>query len=304
MALIQGKFIADNAVDGSKVKLENNQSLKARNSADNADIDLIKADASDNIILQNDTFVGSDKVQTAADKGIANGIAPLDSSGLISSTYLPSFVDDVEEYANLASFPATGESGKIYIALDTNKTYRWSGSAYVEISSGAVDSVNGVTGVVVLDTDDVSEGAANFYYTEGRFSTSFSGKSTTDLNEGTNLYFTEARAKNAAVLNTTAGNETDQAASVNSMKSYVTNQINGAAQSYLTQVITLSTGDIANGNVTLSQTPIAVLDVTPVGGLKQNPISDYTVASNTLTFAGDLASLLVAGDELMVTFVY
>jgi hypothetical protein len=47
---------------------------------------------------------------------------------------LPSYVDDVLEYANLASFPATGESGKIYVALDTNKTYRWSGSAYVEIS--------------------------------------------------------------------------------------------------------------------------------------------------------------------------
>jgi len=45
-----------------------------------------------------------------------------------------SYVDDVEEYANLAAFPVTGESGKIYIALDTNLTYRWGGSSYVEIS--------------------------------------------------------------------------------------------------------------------------------------------------------------------------
>lgn len=53
--------------------------------------------------------------------------------GKVPAAQLPSYVDDVEEYANLASFPATGETGKIYLALDANKTYRWSGSAYVQI---------------------------------------------------------------------------------------------------------------------------------------------------------------------------
>ena len=67
-------------------------------------------------------------------KGAANGLAELDSSGKVPSAQLPSYVDDVLEYANKASFPATGESGKIYISQDNNKTYRWSGSAYVEIS--------------------------------------------------------------------------------------------------------------------------------------------------------------------------
>ena len=51
---------------------------------------------------------------------------------------MPSYVDDVEEYASLSNFPATGESGKIYVALDTNKTYRWTGSTYVELSEGVV----------------------------------------------------------------------------------------------------------------------------------------------------------------------
>lgn len=60
--------------------------------------------------------------------------AGLDDSGKVPSAQLPSYVDDVLEYANLAAFPASGETGKIYVALDTNKTYRWSGSAYVEIS--------------------------------------------------------------------------------------------------------------------------------------------------------------------------
>lgn len=66
--------------------------------------------------------------------GSANGVAELDANGRVPSSQLPSYVDDVLEYADLAHFPATGESGKIYIAEDTNKTYRWSGSVYVEIS--------------------------------------------------------------------------------------------------------------------------------------------------------------------------
>lgn len=55
--------------------------------------------------------------------------------GVVPSSQLPSYVDDVLEYPNLASFPVTGESGKVYVALDTNKTYRWSGSTYVQIGS-------------------------------------------------------------------------------------------------------------------------------------------------------------------------
>ena len=55
--------------------------------------------------------------------------------GKVAASQLPSYVDDVLEFANLASFPATGESGKIYIAIDTNITYRWSGTGYAEISS-------------------------------------------------------------------------------------------------------------------------------------------------------------------------
>ena len=54
--------------------------------------------------------------------------------GKIPSSVLPSYVDDVVEYASASAFPATGEAGKIYVALDTNFTYRWSGSAYVRVN--------------------------------------------------------------------------------------------------------------------------------------------------------------------------
>jgi len=67
--------------------------------------------------------------------GAINGVAELDASGHVPASQLPSYVDEVLEYADLASFPVTGETGKIYIALDTNLTYRWSGSAYIEISA-------------------------------------------------------------------------------------------------------------------------------------------------------------------------
>ena len=55
--------------------------------------------------------------------------------GVVPANQLPSYVDDVLEFANLASFPVTGESGKVYVAIDTKKTYRWSGSTYVQIGS-------------------------------------------------------------------------------------------------------------------------------------------------------------------------
>lgn len=65
----------------------------------------------------------------------ALGIPELDSTGKIPSSQLPSYVDDVLEYSAKSNFPTTGETGKIYVDTSTNKTYRWSGSAYTEISS-------------------------------------------------------------------------------------------------------------------------------------------------------------------------
>ena len=96
-------------------------------------------------------------------KGVAGGVATLDGTGLIPTSQLPSYVDDIVEAASLTALnalPANEKvAGKIYVALDTNKTYRWSGSTFVYITSGAVDSVAGKTGVVTLDKADV--GLAN-----------------------------------------------------------------------------------------------------------------------------------------------
>lgn len=103
----------------------------------------------------NITVADSTKEATA-NKGAANGYAPLDASSLVPAVNLPSYVDDVLEYANLAAMSGNGVTGKIFVALDTNKTYRWSGSAFVEISPSPGS------------TDSVTEGSSNLYYTNAR----------------------------------------------------------------------------------------------------------------------------------------
>jgi hypothetical protein len=81
--------------------------------------------------------------------------------GTVPSAQLPSYVDDVLEFANVASLPVTGESGKIYVALNTGRIYRWSGSAYFEISTPPAN------------TDAVPEGSSNLYFTNARARNSF-----------------------------------------------------------------------------------------------------------------------------------
>ena len=85
--------------------------------------------------------------------GAASGVAPLNSSSKIDSTYLPSYVDDViegyynstdgkfyEESTYTTEIPA--EAGKIYIDLATDKSYRWGGSTYVQMPTGSTVTVS------------------------------------------------------------------------------------------------------------------------------------------------------------------
>jgi hypothetical protein len=98
-------------------------------------------------------------LQLALDGKQASGTYATLVSGKVPSDQLPSFVDDVLEYES--AFPATGEAGKIYVSLATNKTFRWSGSAYIEISPSEVTSVNTKTGAVTLTASDVGACASD-----------------------------------------------------------------------------------------------------------------------------------------------
>ena len=88
-----------------------------------------------NLVLADGTNIAQSTFIAATEKGANSGVATLDATGKVPSSQLPSFVDDVIEAANFAALPAEGEGGKIYVTLDDNKTYRWGGTAYAEISA-------------------------------------------------------------------------------------------------------------------------------------------------------------------------
>ena len=140
----------------------------------------------------------SSELEKIANKNQANGYAGLDGTGKVGAAQLPSYVDDVAEYANFASFPGTGETGKIYIAQDTGDVYRWSGSTYIQIND-AVTSADQATRLATARNIALTgpiTGTASFDGTaDANISTTLdiSGKSTSDLSEGSNLYYTDAR---------------------------------------------------------------------------------------------------------------
>lgn len=89
-----------------------------------------------NLVLADGTNIGQNTFILATAAGANSGVATLGADGKVPASQLPSFVDDVIEAANFAALPAEGEGGKIYVTLDDNKTYRWGGTTYVEISAG------------------------------------------------------------------------------------------------------------------------------------------------------------------------
>lgn len=95
-------------------------------------------------------------VQPGALAAVLAEKADLDGTGKVPAAQLPGFVDDVVEFANVAAFPVTGEAGKLYISLATNRQYRWSGSIYAEINPSPGSS------------DAVPEGSVNLYFTSTR----------------------------------------------------------------------------------------------------------------------------------------
>lgn len=87
--------------------------------------------------------------------GVADGIATLDTTGKVPASQLPSFVDDVIEVDDISSAPATGEEGKIYVAKDTGKCYRWSGTMYTEISTSDIVTASDKNGYIKINGTDV-----------------------------------------------------------------------------------------------------------------------------------------------------
>jgi len=107
--------------------------------------------------------------------------------------------DDLSEGSTNLYFTDTRVYSKVKASLiagdNTSITFDDDLQTITIASQGNVQSVNGETGAVTLDTDDISEGAVNFYYTEGKFDASLATKTTDDLTEGTNEYYTDAKVE-------------------------------------------------------------------------------------------------------------
>ncbi len=136
--------------------------------------------------LTSDAQAQLDAKIPASQKGQANGVATLGGDGLVPTTQLPSYVDDViEAYVRTAGtelsadwLSTTGpdgealtpEKGKIYVIVSEgkykDKQYRWGGTTYVLCNPSDVNSVNGKTGVVVLTQDDIAAGNNNEVFTK------------------------------------------------------------------------------------------------------------------------------------------
>lgn len=132
-----------NAIEGLDAKNVQDALVKIKDIADNGGVTGVKGNSETDYRKGNvnitPTNIGLGNVTNHAqvkrtEMGVANGVATLGADGKVPSGQLPSYVDDVLEYDNKSSFPTSGETGKIYVTKDTNLTYRWSGSAYVEIS--------------------------------------------------------------------------------------------------------------------------------------------------------------------------
>lgn len=87
--------------------------------------------------------------------GVADGVASLDSAGKVPASQLPSYVDDVLEVVGIDNAPEIGETDKIYVDTLTNKTYRWSGTSYVEISASDVVTASDKNGYIKVNGTDV-----------------------------------------------------------------------------------------------------------------------------------------------------
>lgn len=197
MALITKEWLSNDAVDGTKLKLENDQYLRGRNNADSADINIIKVNTSDKLEFASVPQVTSDpsadndlvrksyvvtqlgSYQATSEKGSASGYCPLDASSKVATTYLPDTVLGAVDYqgtwdadGNSPDLPAASPTkGDYYVVSTAGSTSLggitdweigdwaiYNGSSWEKVdNTDNITSVNSQTGTVVLDADDISD---------------------------------------------------------------------------------------------------------------------------------------------------
>lgn len=209
--------------------------------------------------------VTNDAQVKRSEMGAASGVATLDENGLVPSSQLPSFVDDVLEFDLKDNFPTTGETGKIYVSTDTNLTYRWTGTQYTKISTSialgetsstaypgdkgkaATDNINKVKSTALSHIDDTtpvtysaSKVTVNYECYEGDQYGSAGTKHGADI---------AAASETAAGVMTAADKSKLNAIESGAQKNTVTGVKGNSESSYRTGNINITKTNIGLGNV-------------------------------------------------------
>ena len=216
------------------------------------------------------TVADSTKIPTSQ-KGAANGVASLDGSGKVPAAQLPSYVDDVIEAAAL---PTTGETGKIYIKTGDNTVWRWTGSAYVEISVG--------TG-----TADAATKLATARTIGG---VSFNGTANINL-PGVNAAGNQSTTGNAATATSAVSVTGTQAGAITANTAKVSNVSTNLSYTTATTTGTVNSSDGTNATIPAATTALAGLmtnaDKTKLNGVATG--AQVNVATNLSATAGTTA---------------
>ena len=151
-------------------------------------------------------------LMSASDKAKLD-VLPTLEDGKIPNSYLPSYVDDVLEYSAKSSFPTTGEAGKIYVDTSNNKTYRWGGTAYVEISPSLAIGTTASTAAKGNHTHSASYTpagsiSATFAGTAAGHTHTLSGSFTSGTNSGTAVTASTSSHKHSVTAAGTVGANT------------------------------------------------------------------------------------------------
>lgn len=274
---VKTKFIEDQAVNDLKILLRTNQYLKSRNNADSADVDLLKLNASDAIEFATTPVVGANDVLTSDLLGANNGIAELDATGKIPASQLT-----VDALQYLGTYNASTNTPTLADGTGTNgDLYRVSVAGTQDLGSGNIEFSVG---------DKVVYNGATWEKWDD-----------TPVSNASELVYDQTTASDWTVA---TGSTVE--ATLDEVGSRLTAVEGSLGSNNGNEIFTLDGTDITNGYVDLAQTPLAdsiMIAVDGMPGLAQKT-THFTVSTNRITWAGDLATLLASGDVVNIFYEY